>query len=73
MNGSSGHPGHLNNKIIKAKKGIGIIKYISKFLPRNALDQMYKVLVDPHLDCDIIYHIPALNSQTNFGVNLNFF
>ena len=28
-----------------------------------------KCLVSSHLDyCDIIYHIPALNSQTNLGV-----
>ena len=63
---------YLNEKIIKAKNGIGIIKYISKFLPLRTLDQMYKALVRSHLDyCDIIYHIPALNGQTNFGVTLN--
>ena len=33
---------------------------------------MYKALYQSHLDyCDIIYHIPALNSQTNLGVTLN--
>ena len=54
---------HLNEKIIKAKKYIGIIKHLSKFLPLKTLDQMYKALVRSHLDyCDIIYHIsPALN------------
>ena len=44
---------HLNEKIIKAKN-IGIIKYLSKFLPIKT-----------------IYHIPALNSQSNSGVTLN--
>ena len=34
-----------NEKIIKAKEGIGIIKYISKFFPLKNLDQMYKALV----------------------------
>ena len=44
----------VNEKIIKAKKGIGIIKFISKFLPIKTLDQMYKALVRYHLDyCDI--------------------
>ena len=63
---------HVNEKIIKAKKGIGIIKYLSKFLPIKTLDQMYKALVRSHLDyCDTIYHIPALNSQINSGVTLN--
>ena len=60
---------HLNEKIIKAKKNLGIIKHLSTFLPRKALDQMYKALVRSHLDyCDIIYHIPSV--QTQFGVNL---
>ena len=50
---------HLNEKIIKAKKHIGIIKHLSKYLPLKTLDQMYKALVRSHLDyCDIIYHIP---------------
>ena len=41
---------HVNEKIIKAKKGIGIIKYFSKFLPIKTFDQMYKALVRSHLD-----------------------
>ena len=33
---------------------------------------MYKALVRSHLDyCDIIYHIPALNSHNNLGITLN--
>ena len=39
---------HINEKIIKAKKGIGIIKYLSTFLPLKTLDQMYKALVCSH-------------------------
>ena len=63
---------HVNEKIIKAKKCIGIIKYLSKFLPLKTLDQMYNALVRCHLDyCDIIYHIPASTSQLNLGVTLN--
>ena len=31
---------HFNEKIIKAKKNLGIIKHLSTFLPRKALDQM---------------------------------
>ena len=62
---------HVNEKI-KAKEVIGIIKYLSKFLPLKTPDQMYKTLVRSRLDyCDIIYHIPALNSQSNLGVTLN--
>ena len=61
---------HLNEKIIKAKKNIGIIKHLSIFLSHNSLDLMYKALVRSHLDyCDIIYHIPS--RQTQAGVTLN--
>ena len=60
---------HLNDKIIKAKKNLGIIKHLSIFLPHKTLDQMYKALVRSHLEyCDIIYHIPSV--QTQFGVTL---
>ena len=62
---------HLDDKIKKAKKNIGIIKHLSKFLPLKTPDQMYKALVRPHLDyCDIIYHIhlvshSAINQSTS--------
>ena len=60
---------HLTEKIIKAKRNLGIIKHISMFLPRKTLDQMYKALVRSHLDyCDIIYHISSVHTQ--FGVTL---
>ena len=63
---------HLNEKIIKAKKNVGIIKHISKFLPLKTLDQMYKALVRSHLDyCDIIYHSPSLQNQPSLGPTLN--
>ena len=57
---------HLDEKIIKAKKNLGIIKHLSIFLPHKKLDQMYKALVRSHLD--IRYHIPSV--QTQFGVTL---
>ena len=34
---------HLNDKIIKAKKNIRIIKHLSIFLPHQTLDLMYNV------------------------------
>ena len=61
---------HLNEKIIRAKKNLGIIKHLSNFLPLKTLNQMYKTLVRSHLDyCDIIYHIPS--RQNHLGVFLN--
>ena len=54
---------HLDEKIIKARKNIAIIKHLSNVLPLKTLDQMYKALVRSHLDCcDIIYTIaPTIN------------
>ena len=36
---------HINEKIMKAKKNLGIIKYLSNFLPLKTLDQIYKALI----------------------------
>ena len=64
---------HLNEKIIKAKKNVGILKHLSKFLPLKTLDQMYKALVRSYLldYCDIIYHIPSRQNHAPLGVTLN--
>ena len=54
---------HLNEKIIKAKKNIGLLKHLSNFLLLKTLDQMYKTFVRSHLDyCDVIYHIPSTSA-----------
>ena len=43
--------------VIKAKRGIGLIKCLSKYVSRDVSDQVYKLYVRPHLDYgDIIYH-----------------
>ena len=63
---------HISEKIIKAKKNIGILKHLSKCLPLKTLDQMHKALVRSHLDyCDIIYHIPSITHQPPLGRTLS--
>ena len=48
---------HAKEAIIKDKRGIGIIRFLSKYVSRNVLDQMYKLYVRPHIDYgDVIYH-----------------
>ena len=48
---------HIREAIIKARRGIGIIRFLSKYVSRDVLDQIYKLYVLPHLDYgDIIYH-----------------
>ena len=48
---------HIKEVIVKARRGIGIIRFLSKYVTRDVLDQIYKLYVRPHLDYgDIIYH-----------------
>ena len=52
---------HISEKVSKALKGVGVIKYLSSYVPVKTLDQIYKMYVRPHLDfCDIIYHTPKI-------------
>ena len=48
---------HIKEAIIKVKRGISLLKYLSKYVSRNMLDTCYKLYVRPHLDYgDVIYH-----------------
>ena len=47
----------IRQALIKATRGTGIIPYLSKYVSRGVLDQIYKLYVRPHLYYDdIIYH-----------------
>ena len=47
---------HIKEAIVKAWRGIGIIRHISRYVSREVLDQVYKLYVRPHLDIgDIVY------------------
>ena len=51
---------HIKAAITKTRKGIGLLKYLSKYLHRHTLNELFKLYVRPHLDYgDVIYHIPA--------------
>ena len=48
---------HIKEAILKARRGIGLIRYLSKYGSRQMLDQIYELYVRPHLDYgDIVYH-----------------
>ena len=48
---------HIKEAIVKARRGIGIIRFLTKYVSSDALDQIYKLYVRAHLDYgDIIYH-----------------
>ena len=51
---------HIDQKIKKCNKMIGLIKRHSVNLPRNALlTTIYKFFIRPHLDCgDVLYDKP---------------
>ena len=51
---------YIKSAISKSRKGIGLLKYLSKYLPRYTLNELYKLYVRQHLDYgDVIYHISA--------------
>ena len=46
--------------ISKTRKGIGLLKYLSKYLPRQTLNELYKLFLRTLLDFgDVLYHSPA--------------
>ena len=48
---------HIRQAVSKARRGTGIIPYLSKYVSRGVLYQIYKLYVRPHLYYDnIIYH-----------------
>ena len=71
---------HIRQAIMKARRDIGIIRYLSKYLSRDVLDQVYKLYVRLHLDYgDIIYHkfdpnmsldLPTKIEQTQYSAAL---
>ena len=64
---------HINEKISNARKGLGIIKLLSRFMSIKDLDLIYKMYVRPHLDfCDVIYHKPVIANPFDSSINLNY-
>ena len=59
---------HVNEKIIKAKKNLGLIKHLSMFLPHKTLDLMYKALVRSHLSI----YLSINNCTTSVNYCLHF-
>ena len=55
---------HIAEKIKTANKGIGLLKFLTRFLTREKLSLIYKMHVRPHLDCgDVIYHNQSQESM----------
>ena len=51
---------HIKSAISNTRRDIGLLKYLSQYLFRHTLNNLYKLYVRPHLDYgDVIYHIQA--------------
>ena len=63
---------HIKAAISKTRKSIGLLKYLSKYLPRHTLNELYKLYVRPHLDYgDVIYHIPPTVCEFSQNIALS--
>ena len=55
---------HIDDKLKKARHGLGIIKTLSCYLSVKTLEQIYKMYVRPRLDfCDVVYHVPCITNH----------
>ena len=51
---------HVEEMILRANKGVGLITRLRRYLPRNSLLTIYKALIRPHLDYgDVVYDYPG--------------
>lgn len=49
---------HIQSIMLKCRRGIGMIKFLSKDLPRTTLTELYKLYSRPNLDDgNVVYHI----------------
>ena len=62
---------HIKAAISKARKSIGMLRFLSRYLPRKTLNKLYKLSVRPHLDYDdVIYHDPSEICEFSGNVTL---
>ena len=51
---------HVEEMILRANKGVGLITRLRRYLRRNSLLTIYKALIRPHLDYgDVVYDYPG--------------
>ena len=51
---------HVEEVILRANKGVGLITLLRRYLPRNFLLNIYNALIRPHLDYgDVVYDFPG--------------
>ena len=60
---------HINEKINKANKGIGVIRKLKNILPRSALLTVYCSFVRLHLDFGDVIHDQSKMNRSVIGLN----
>ena len=63
---------HIQSAVSKARQAIGMLKALSKYVPRHALSGIYKLYIRPHLDYDdVVYHTPRAIDEFSHNITLN--
>ena len=63
---------HIQSVINKARRGIGMLRLSFNYLPRQTLNELYKIYVRPHLDyVDVLYHIPQKVCDFSLEITLH--
>ena len=63
---------HIRSAINGARRGTGMLPFLSNYLPRQTLNELYKLFVRQHLDyVDVIYHIPQKVGDFSHDVTLH--
>ena len=60
-----------NEKIKITRKNIGVLKFLSLYIPLKTLDQIYKLFIRPDFDYrDDIYHVPNKTNMFDSSITL---
>ena len=63
---------HIQTIITKSRQGTGMLRFLSKYLPRQSLNELYNLYVRPHLDYgDVIYHTPQHVCEFSQNITLS--
>ena len=62
---------HINSKLCIARRGLGIISRLRKYLPRITLELIFKTFIRLHLEYgEIIFHQPLRTKEFSFDTHL---
>ena len=63
---------HIESTISKARQRVGMLRFLSRYLPRKTLNEFYELYVRSHMDYgDVIYHIPPKKCDLTNSFILN--